>query len=181
MISDAINLDMKLKIWLPYFSSYIKKRNLKNSELYVNNDNKILILPKSKEFPLKSNIFFLKDNIAYQYYCINNNLVSIKNILLSIEYSENSIIFNDNIYDKQDLNINIDNIIFLPFQHTIDFTYKSLQNKYEIQFISNIFTEYIKFIPPIYIYNDLLSIKYSTFLSIQKYLSDNNYIGNIYK
>jgi len=180
MISDEKYLDIKLKIWLPYFTNYIKKRNLKNSELYVNNNDKILILPKSKEYPLKSNIFYLKDNIAYQYYRINDKLVSIKNTLLSIEYHENSIIFNNNIFNKYDLNFDLDTITFLPFQHEINFTYKILQNKYEINFNSNIFTEYVKNIPPIYISHDVLPNKYHTYLNINKYLVDNNYIGKIY-
>lgn len=174
-----MNNNINLKLWLRYFNNYINKRNIKNSLLYIdNNNNKILIIPQIKEYPLKSNIFKLIEDNAYQYYSITNELLLDNNKLISLKYFDNYIILDNIKFYKTKLDIT--NINFFPFEHSIDFRYEEVNNKYKIIFVADIYTEYVKILPNIYLNKESIPNKLSTYHNIHKYLLDNKYIGNLY-
>jgi hypothetical protein len=163
--------------WLSYFNDYIKKRNLIDAKVYENNNEKILILPNNKDYPLSSNIFRIEDNKAYQYYSISSNKIMLNNKIYTFK-QDNNIQINNDKYNK--INFDITNILYIPFPHTIKIkNYKEINNKYEIELYSDTPTEYSKYIPLIYINKSDLNNILPIYENIFRYLEKNKYIGII--
>jgi hypothetical protein len=162
--------------WLPYFDNYVKRRNIYDAKIYEYNNNKIIIIPNNKELPLVSNIFRIKDNKAYQYYSLSSDKITIDNIIYSINIYDTYILVNNQKYNLIQFDIN--NLTFYPISHTIKIKeYKEINNNYQISLYSDVFNEYVKNIPLIYVNKDDINKKLSIYEGIYRYLEKNKFIG----
>jgi hypothetical protein len=158
--------------WNSYFDKYIK--NIKPFYLYSDDKKKYLIVSNNK-VPLKSNIFEINNNVAKQMYKLSNNKIVMNNNIVNIEYLKNSIKIDNNEYEYQ--GTYLEDINFSPVKHFIKIKNIIDQNKfYQVQIVSDVYNEYTKTIPDIYINKEKI-LENNINDNIYKYLIENKFIG----